>query len=164
MRRYIFILCAFLASCGAMDGEDGATGPAGAPGSKCNVFHKDNKTYLQCDKADPVEIIAGEPGGELPPPSGAVVKTIARCSLKNDLYSVRYNVVALDDKRLASLVVTHLKAPGVFYQGAVLHSPSDEGFAKAEIKLSAWTARLTGEKKAEVQRVGITTTESLVCE
>lgn len=147
--KYLFIVALALSACGGLPmGQDGVDGRS----PKCSVEKKeDGKTYLKCINPDgtaaEAEIAAGEIGGE--------VESLAQCSMKNSLYSIRYNVLKINDQtKLASMAVTHLKTPKVFYQGAVLHAEGDEGFDAAEIKLSAWSAKMVGEKKAEVVQVG----------
>lgn len=131
-------------------GQDGVDGRS----PKCTVEKKeDGKVYLHCQNADgsaaEAEISAG---GEI---GGENIALLAQCSYKSDLYSVRYNVLAIDENlKLASLYVAHLKTPAVHYQGAVLHALDDEAYDAAEIRLSAWSAKITGAKKAELTQQG----------
>jgi len=152
--KFILALCATLAACGSLKtAEDGSDGKS----PKCSVVKKtDGKTYLKCLNPDgsaaEAEIAAGQDGED---GESVEVEMLAQCSLKNPNYSVRYNVVGVGEGlKLASMAVTHLKTPKVFYQGAVLHAEGDEGYDAAEIKLSAWSAKLVEPKKAEVTQVG----------
>ena len=154
MLIYIFSLFAFLVSCGAMDGEDGTKGANGVDGKspRCSVEKKENRTYLVCKNPDgtAAEAEISIAGDEIATPT-----MLAQCSMKNQLYSVRYNVISVSEGlKLSSMAVTHLKTPKVFYQGAVLHADGDEGYASSEIKLSAWSAKLVAPKKAEVVQAG----------
>lgn len=148
----------FLISCGGPVAQDGVDGRS----PKCSVIKKtDGKTYLKCVNPDgtaaEAEIEAGADG------ESVVTEMLAVCSMKNELYSVRYNVATIGKGlKLASMAVTHLKTPKVFYQGAVLHAEGDEGYGSADMKLSAWSAKLVGEKKAEVTQVG-GSPESVLC-
>lgn len=152
--KYLLALCAMLAACGSLKtAEDGSDGKS----PKCTVVKKDDgKTYLRCLNPDgsaaEAEIAAGQDGED---GSSVDVEMLAQCSMKNELYSVRYNVLSVGEGlKLASMAVTHLKTPKVFYQGAVLHAAGDEGYDAAEMKLSAWSAKLVAPKKAEVVQVG----------
>jgi hypothetical protein len=146
--KYLFIVALALSACGGLPmGQDGVDGRS----PKCEVIKKENGTFLKCLNPDgtaaEAEIAAGEIGDE--------VESLAQCSMKNDLYSVRYNVLKVSESvKLASMAVVHLKTPKVFYQGAVLHAEGDEGYDAAEIKLSAWAAKMVAPKKAEVVQVG----------
>jgi ribosomal protein L36 len=153
----VSIALVFLISCGGPVAQDGVDGRS----PKCSVVKRTDGTFLICKNPDgtaaEAEIEAGEDG------ESVVTEMIAACSMKSELYSVRYNVAAIGEGlKLASLSVTHLKTPKVFYQGAVLHAEGDEGYGSAEMKLSAWSAKLVGEKKAEITQVG-GNPEAVVC-
>ena len=161
--KYCIALFMTLASCGGLptpqDGKDGASGTS----PKCEVVKKDDgKTYLRCSNPDGSAAeaeIAGSASEEVPE-----AKLVAQCSHKSELYSTHYNVLAVGtDLRIASLSVVHLKTPKVYYQGSVLHALGDENYAAAEIKLSAFSAKLVGEKKANLYRVGVDAGEAMSC-
>jgi hypothetical protein len=165
MKVFLLAVAYILSSCGAMpglqNGDDGKDGES----PKCYFVQKqDGKSYLVCKNPDgtaaEAEILRGQDGED---GESLSVSRLASCSWKSDLYSVKYNVVEVDKTlRLSSLSVTHLKTPKVYYQGAVLHAEGDEGYGSAEMKLSAWSAKLVGEKKAEITQIG-SNPQEMVC-
>lgn len=160
MKHFLLWAMTALSACGGLpagqDGSDGAVGAAGVAGESpsCKTYQRDGKSYFRCENPNGTSTEV-EIGGQGLPDNETPATVIAQCSYASELYSIRYNVLKVSDAlRLASLAVTHLKTPKVFYQGAVLHAEGDEGYDAAEIKLSAWSAKLVGEKKAEVVQVG----------
>lgn len=160
MHYFLLLATMALSACGGLKvAEDGQDGTAGQSPS-CKAYQRDGRSYFRCENPNGTSTEVEIGGQGLPEDTPATL--IAQCSYASTLYTVRYNVMSLGEGvRVASLAVTHLKTPKVFYQGAVVHAEGDEGYAAAEIKLSAWSAKMTGDKKAELTQVGSAAGEML---
>jgi hypothetical protein len=144
------VLTLSLAGCGPMPsgGQDGVDGRS----PKCSVEDRlEGKRVLRCVNPDGTSSEVELPDLGSQTPSFA---SLASCFFESDAEEARFNVLAFGEThKISSLSVKNKKTSQVFFQSALVHALGEPSFSSAETKISAWSAKLVGDKAAELSKI-----------
>jgi hypothetical protein len=155
-KYFVSLMLLTLSACGPVPtgGQDGIDGRS----PKCSIDKRtDGKTYLKCINPDGSAAeaeIASEDDGNEPPAPEAEFSSLASCEFNSESETARFNVLAFGEThKISSLSVLNKKTSQVFYQSTLIHALGEPSFASAEVRLSAYSAKLIAEKAAELSKV-----------